>query len=364
MRRDPPSITPGHETDAAGSIAGSARFGHERALYRALMTVPPPIRTRPARRVEPAARRWSVAAARRRGRLPGARVRPGPRRLSRERLRPSADELPPAGRLPRAGLPGTAETGHQRLRHRRPDLRHHRRRPAGVRLRLHRAQPDQAHRSERARPRARRDHPVRDVDDRHHLGDHPCHQTAPKRDNGGAVTQGGDISATALRVGDCIDNLKDTTTFSRCPVCPAPSRTRARCSRCSTFRGRLPGGTTVENQVAEECNTRSPPTAPAPPTTPRSACSASTRWGELEPRRPRGGVPRDGHLGHHDGFDQGPVTSPGPSHFAPLAITSHPAVGVRSAEGCEVGSTQRFAASAPVDCASRAWRASRPSSRP
>ena len=31
-----------HETDAAGSIAGSARFGHERALYRALMTVPPP----------------------------------------------------------------------------------------------------------------------------------------------------------------------------------------------------------------------------------------------------------------------------------------------------------------------------------
>lgn len=81
--------------------------------------------------------------------------------------------------------------------------------------------------------------------------------TAPKRDNGGAVTQGGDISATALRVGDCINNLRDSNNVQSLPGVPCSQPHEGEVFAVFDLpAGDYPGGAAVEDQVAKECNDR------------------------------------------------------------------------------------------------------------
>jgi hypothetical protein len=82
--------------------------------------------------------------------------------------------------------------------------------------------------------------------------------TSATRDDGGTVTQGGAISATALQVGDCVNNLQNSTNVQSLPGVPCAQPHEGEVF--AVFD--LPGGTTypgrdaVREQVATECNAR------------------------------------------------------------------------------------------------------------
>ena len=81
--------------------------------------------------------------------------------------------------------------------------------------------------------------------------------SSAKRDPGGTINQGGDISATALKVGDCVNNLKDSTDVLSLPGVPCTQPHEGEVFAVFDLpAGDYPGQDAVDKQVSEQCNTR------------------------------------------------------------------------------------------------------------
>ena len=150
---------------------------------------------------------------------------------------------------------------------------------------------------------------------------------APKRDDGGAVTQGGDISATALRVGDCINNLRDSNNVQSLPGVPCSQPHEGEVFAVFDLpAGAYPGGAAVEDQVTKECNDRitsySPGSAQDPDVGLFSVYPLEQNWNSGDRQVVCIATAKSGAT---TGRSRAGDAAPAPSHFAPLAITSHPA---------------------------------------
>jgi len=81
--------------------------------------------------------------------------------------------------------------------------------------------------------------------------------TSTTRDRSGSVTQGGDISATALRVGDCVNDVKDSTNLKSLPGVPCAQPHEGEVFAVFDLPdGDYPGQSAVDKQVTSECTTR------------------------------------------------------------------------------------------------------------
>ncbi len=81
--------------------------------------------------------------------------------------------------------------------------------------------------------------------------------TSATRDTGGTVTQGGDISATQLKVGDCVNDLHTSTDVQSLPGVPcAQSHEGEVFAVFDLPSGVYPGQAAVREQAGTECNTR------------------------------------------------------------------------------------------------------------
>jgi hypothetical protein len=82
--------------------------------------------------------------------------------------------------------------------------------------------------------------------------------TSATRDTGGTVTQGGDITATALQVGDCVNNLQNSTDVRSLPgvPCAQPHQGEVFAVFDLTGGSTYPGRPAVREQVQNECNSR------------------------------------------------------------------------------------------------------------
>jgi hypothetical protein len=81
--------------------------------------------------------------------------------------------------------------------------------------------------------------------------------TAAKRDDGGTVRQGGDISATALQVGDCVNDLKNSTNVLSLPGVPCTQPHEGEVFAVFDLpAGDYPGTAAVDEQVTKECTDR------------------------------------------------------------------------------------------------------------
>jgi hypothetical protein len=81
--------------------------------------------------------------------------------------------------------------------------------------------------------------------------------TSAKRDTGGSVTEGGSISATALKVGDCVNGLKNTTNLLSLPGVPCAQAHEGEVFAVFDLpAGDYPGSAAVDDQVSRECNDR------------------------------------------------------------------------------------------------------------
>jgi hypothetical protein len=81
--------------------------------------------------------------------------------------------------------------------------------------------------------------------------------TSATRDTGGTVTQGGAISATALQVGDCVNNLQNSTNLQSLPGVPCAQPHEGEVFAVFDLPGgAYPGRDAVRAQVSTECNAR------------------------------------------------------------------------------------------------------------
>ena len=82
--------------------------------------------------------------------------------------------------------------------------------------------------------------------------------TSATRDTGGTVTQGGDITATALQVGDCVNNLQNSTDVRSLPGVPCAQPHQGEVFAVFDLPGgsTYPGRPAVREQVQAECNAR------------------------------------------------------------------------------------------------------------
>jgi len=81
--------------------------------------------------------------------------------------------------------------------------------------------------------------------------------TSARRDSGGSVTEGGSISATALKVGDCVNGLKNTTNLLSLPGVPCAQAHEGEVFAVFDLpAGEYPGSAAVDDEVSKECNTR------------------------------------------------------------------------------------------------------------
>jgi hypothetical protein len=81
--------------------------------------------------------------------------------------------------------------------------------------------------------------------------------TSVQRDPTGTVTQGGDISATALKVGDCVNNLRDSTDVLSLPGVPCAQPHEGEVFAVFDLpAGEYPGQAAVDDQVSKQCNAR------------------------------------------------------------------------------------------------------------
>jgi hypothetical protein len=82
--------------------------------------------------------------------------------------------------------------------------------------------------------------------------------TSATRDTGGSVTQGGDITATALQVGDCVNNLQNSTDVRSLPGVPCAQPHQGEVFAVFDLPGgsTYPGRPAVREQVQAECNSR------------------------------------------------------------------------------------------------------------
>lgn len=80
---------------------------------------------------------------------------------------------------------------------------------------------------------------------------------AAHRDPTGTVTQGGEISATALKVGDCVNNLKDSNDVLSLPGVPCTQPHEGEVFAVFDLPpGDYPGQAAVDEQVSTQCNSR------------------------------------------------------------------------------------------------------------
>lgn len=81
--------------------------------------------------------------------------------------------------------------------------------------------------------------------------------SAAHRDPTGTVTQGGEISATALKVGDCVNNLKDSNDVLSLPGVPCAKAHEGEVFAVFDLpEGDYPGQAAVDEQVSTQCNSR------------------------------------------------------------------------------------------------------------
>jgi len=93
--------------------------------------------------------------------------------------------------------------------------------------------------------------------------------TSAKRDNGGAVTDGGSISATSLQVGDCVNGLKNTTNLLSLPGVPCTQPHEGEVFAVFDLpAGAYPGAAAVDQEVSRECNDRLGAYSPSAETNP------------------------------------------------------------------------------------------------
>lgn len=89
--------------------------------------------------------------------------------------------------------------------------------------------------------------------------------TSAKRDTTGTVTQGGDITATSLQVGDCVNNLRDTTNLLSLPAVPCSQPHEGEVFAVFNLpAGPYPGAEAVDKAVNDECSGRFAAYAPNP----------------------------------------------------------------------------------------------------
>jgi len=93
--------------------------------------------------------------------------------------------------------------------------------------------------------------------------------TSAKRDSGGAVTDGGSISATSLQVGDCVNGLKNTTNLLSLPGVPCTQPHEGEVFAVFDLpAGAYPGAAAVDQEVSRECNDRLGAYSPSAETNP------------------------------------------------------------------------------------------------
>ena len=77
------------------------------------------------------------------------------------------------------------------------------------------------------------------------------------RDDAGRISRGGTISATALTVGDCVNDLTDTRDLRSLPGVPCSQPHDGEVFAVFELRaGPYPGASVVDDQVGRECNAR------------------------------------------------------------------------------------------------------------
>ena len=136
--------------------------------------------------------------------------------------------------------------------------------------------------------------------------------TSARRDSGGSVTEGGSISATALKVGDCVNGLKNTTNLLSLPGVPCVQPHEGEVFAVFDLpAGEYPGAAAVDDEVSKECNDPARRLQPQRGDRPRRGpLQRLPARAELAPWRPAGRLPRDGFVRrHHHGLDQGQVTA-------------------------------------------------------
>jgi Domain of unknown function (DUF4190)/Septum formation len=81
--------------------------------------------------------------------------------------------------------------------------------------------------------------------------------SSPNRDDSGQITSGGSVSATALQAGDCVNNLKDTTSLLSLPAVPCSQPHEGEVFAVFDLpAGPYPGADAVNKQASTQCSDR------------------------------------------------------------------------------------------------------------
>jgi Domain of unknown function (DUF4190)/Septum formation len=81
--------------------------------------------------------------------------------------------------------------------------------------------------------------------------------TSASRDEGGQITSGGSVSAGALKVGDCVNNLRDSTSLLSLPAVPCSQPHEGEVFAVFDLpAGPYPGLDAVNEKVTDECTAR------------------------------------------------------------------------------------------------------------
>ena len=81
--------------------------------------------------------------------------------------------------------------------------------------------------------------------------------SSANRNDSGQITSGGSVSATALRPGDCVNNLKDTTSLLSLPAVPCSAAHEGEVFAVFDLpAGPYPGADAVDKQATSECSDR------------------------------------------------------------------------------------------------------------
>ncbi len=90
--------------------------------------------------------------------------------------------------------------------------------------------------------------------------------TSAARNPNGTVARGGDISATALKVGDCVNNLQNSTDVQSLPGVPCGQPHAGEVFAVFNLPdGTYPGRDAVRQQVSTECNSKLSAYSPSAP---------------------------------------------------------------------------------------------------
>ena len=81
--------------------------------------------------------------------------------------------------------------------------------------------------------------------------------SSPDRNDSGQITSGGSVSATALQTGDCVNDLKDTTSLLSLPAVPCTQAHEGEVFAVFDLpAGPYPGADAVDRQATSQCSDR------------------------------------------------------------------------------------------------------------